>query len=70
MCGYWHDTTIYLNSPNLKELLDDIVPKYISHQLVCCLQNLSKYHLPLSRSGPLKLLLDKSIETRLDHELR
>lgn len=41
------------NTPNLKELLDDIIPKYISHQLVCCLQNLSKHHLSLSRSGPL-----------------
>ena len=48
------------NGPNLKKLLNDIVPKDISHQLVRCLQNLSEHHLPLSRSGPLQLLLDKS----------
>lgn len=57
-----------LNCPNLKELLDDVIPKHISHQLVCCLQNLSEHHLPLSRSGSFKLLLDESRQTRLEEE--
>lgn len=53
---------------NLKKLLDDIIPKYVSHQLVCCLQNLTKHHLSLSRSGPLQLLLNKSRQGRVAKE--
>lgn len=44
----------------LKELLYYIVSKYISHQLIGCLQDLIKYHLALSWSSSLQFLLYKS----------
>lgn len=51
------------NNPDLKELLDDIIPKHVSHQLVRCLQDFSKHHLPLRRSRPFQLLLDKPAQS-------
>lgn len=44
----------------LKELLNHIVSKHISHQLIRCLQDLVKHHLALSWSSSLQLLLYKS----------
>lgn len=44
---------------HLKELLDDVVPKDVSHELVGGLQDLTEHHLPLRWGGALQLLLDK-----------
>lgn len=47
------------HNPDLKELLDDVIPEHVGHQLVRRLQDFSKHHLPLGRSRPLQLLLDE-----------
>ena len=43
----------------LKELLDDIVAKDVSHQAMGRGQNLIEDHLLLGRRGPFQLLLDE-----------
>lgn len=50
--------------PDLKELLDDVIPEHVGHQLVRRLQDFSKHHLPLGRRRPFQLLLDEPARSK------
>ena len=43
----------------LKELLDDVVPEHVHHELVGGLQDLAEDQLALGGAGPLQLQLDE-----------
>lgn len=55
----WRGAAGRVTVTHLKELLDDVIPEHVGHQLVRRLQDFPEHHLPLGGGRPLQLLLDE-----------